>query len=238
MVVSISFSTQQLWEGDHKGLEAMPRNPSFFHSVNELSQSFSLALSQLWWSILARILVRQPKEVRSAGEMAELWEELSLDVVPRMYLRHDRVWKHMGLVLCFSSSCPMLRGVPCVSGRRAAEPQAEPRCSHRFTPGSSSCATKQKNPSCLFWFDLFHRFQRCRQPQSCPQKGFLLGLDHERVVKENYAVILGDPIKLSHRLEPCQLEAVLNADFTLRVSHLLIFHEWFLIFNRPWSLGS
>lgn len=32
--------------------------------------------------------------------MVEVWEELSLDAVPRMYLRHDRVWKHTALALC------------------------------------------------------------------------------------------------------------------------------------------
>lgn len=31
--------------------------------------------------------------------MVEGWEELSLDMVPRIYLRHDGVWKHMGLVM-------------------------------------------------------------------------------------------------------------------------------------------
>lgn len=31
--------------------------------------------------------------------MAEAWEELSPDVVPRMYLRHDGVWKHTCLVV-------------------------------------------------------------------------------------------------------------------------------------------
>lgn len=58
-----------------------------------------------------------------------------------------------------------------------------------------------------------------------PQKGFLLSLDREQDVRENYAVILGDTIKLSRRLGPRQLEAILNADFTLRVSHLQLFHE-------------
>lgn len=49
--------------------------------------------------ILARILVKQSNEVRSAGEMVEVWEELSLDTMPPMYLRHDGVWKHTDLVL-------------------------------------------------------------------------------------------------------------------------------------------
>lgn len=58
-----------------------------------------------------------------------------------------------------------------------------------------------------------------------PKKGFLHSLDRELVVRENYAVILGDTVKLSRRLSPRQLEAILNADFTLHVSHFLIFHE-------------
>lgn len=58
-----------------------------------------------------------------------------------------------------------------------------------------------------------------------PQKGFLLSLDCELVVRENYAVILGDTIKLSRRLGPRQLEAILHADFAPCMSHLLIFHE-------------
>lgn len=57
------------------------------------------------------------------------------------------------------------------------------------------------------------------------QKGFLLSLDRELVVRENDAVILGDIIKLSRRLGLRQLEESLNADFTLCVSHLLIFRE-------------
>lgn len=64
-----------------------------------------------------------------------------------------------------------------------------------------------------------------------PQKGFLLRLYCELVVRENYAVILRDTIKLSCRLGPRQLEAILNAHFTLCVSQLLTFHERFLTFN-------
>ena len=66
--------------------------------MNGLSEAFSLALEKLL-SILARTLVKKSNEARSAGEMAVVWEELSPDVVPRMYLRHDGVWKHMCLVV-------------------------------------------------------------------------------------------------------------------------------------------
>lgn len=124
LVLSISFSTQQLWGGYHKGLEVMPKSPNFFHSVNELSQAFLLALSQLWWSILARILVKQSSQVRSAGKMVEVWEELSLDVdVPEAWRSLEThgpgpvltsappAW-HMQLQL-------ILTGVPCVSGQKS-----------------------------------------------------------------------------------------------------------------------
>lgn len=58
-----------------------------------------------------------------------------------------------------------------------------------------------------------------------PQKGFLRTLGGELAARERPAVIPGDTTTLSRRLGPRQLEAILNADFTLPVSCLLIFHE-------------
>lgn len=86
-------------KGIVEGSRWCPRAPEFFHSMNGLSQAFPLALEKLW-SILPRILAKKSNEVRKAGQMWEVLEELSPDMVSWTYLRHDSVWKHMCLIVC------------------------------------------------------------------------------------------------------------------------------------------
>lgn len=120
--------------GDRRAERRCPRPQRFLHSVNGLARALSLALETLQ-SVLARILVKKSDEGSNAGEMAEVWEELSPGVVPRVYLRHGGARKHAGLVVRWR---PLLRWGTSRPSRRESESHV--RLDRRIRVGNNASA--------------------------------------------------------------------------------------------------
>lgn len=232
---AFSIWVSLLWEGDPRGLEVTPKSPHIF----------------LWYEWALPGFFTGPRKAlvyfgQDFGKSsAPMW---CLGCTCGMAVSgNTRAW-WCDNVRCWVCSSAVACVAPADINRSRMCIQAEELKSLKQRLGTWKLSlfqglflprTQQTKKSLLLVFVLifFTDPGAVGSLRADPKKGFLHSLDREPVVRENYAVILGDTVKLSRRLSPRQLEAILNADFTPRVSHFLIFHEWFLIFNQPWSLG-